>query len=553
LSEPFIPVQDGIAALTQRLDDVILPIRVGRPGWAAIPLFSALRLLRTLDLAGRLSPLYLALVMGVLEGCAMVARRVVEAVGEGNHAARRLWQLIDLTIANLCGIFRDGLLSDPRGLAVIEDLDYVEWLRRNGASALALENAVLRGLYNLAFAYRQGHPGRPQFAASDGLRLILRLFFAYKGAIFWKMQAGMGDVVFAPLYELLRSRGVRFRFFHDVRRLRLARDRRSIAAIDVRRQVDLKFPWRGYNPLVDVQGLGCWPAEPDWSQLANGDAVKRHCAATGETLESFWCTWRGVEDLQLQAGQDFDHVVFAISLGAVPHLCQDIVSTNPRWAAMVSRVATVQTEAFQLWLRKPLHELGWPWRAPVLAGFVEPFDTWADMSHLVPREAWRQAEAPHTIAYFCNAMPGPEIAPGRHRTRFPQRQLAQVKADAVRFLRSEVVRLWPNAVNRYPDDFKWELLAGAGGWELDERRIETQFCSANVDPSDRYVQTIPGSSRFRIAPDATGYTNLTIAGDWTDCIYNAGCIEAAVASGMLASKAISGLPTAQQIVGYGHP
>ena len=28
------------------------------------------------------------------------------------------------------------------------------------------------------------------------------------------MKAGMGDVVFAPMYLALRNRGVKFRFFH---------------------------------------------------------------------------------------------------------------------------------------------------------------------------------------------------------------------------------------------------------------------------------------------------------------------------------------------------
>ena len=35
------------------------------------------------------------------------------------------------------------------------------------------------------------------------------------------MTAGMGDVVFAPLYHALRARGVEFRFFHRVDRLGL--------------------------------------------------------------------------------------------------------------------------------------------------------------------------------------------------------------------------------------------------------------------------------------------------------------------------------------------
>ena len=53
-------------------------------------------------------------------------------------------------------------------------------------------------------------------AAGVALRGAMRMFFTYKGALFWKMQAGMGDVVFAPLYEVLKRRGVRFEFFHKL-------------------------------------------------------------------------------------------------------------------------------------------------------------------------------------------------------------------------------------------------------------------------------------------------------------------------------------------------
>ena len=42
------------------------------------------------------------------------------------------------------------------------------------------------------------------------------MLFDFKGSIFWRMQAGSGDVVFAPLYQALRARGVRFSFFHRV-------------------------------------------------------------------------------------------------------------------------------------------------------------------------------------------------------------------------------------------------------------------------------------------------------------------------------------------------
>ena len=47
---------------------------------------------------------------------------------------------------------------------------------------------------------------------------------------------------------------------------------------------------------------------------------------------------------------------------------------------------------------------------------------------------------------------------------------------------------------------------------------------------------------------------MTIAGDWTACGLDAGCIEAAVMSGMLAACAITGSPRiSRPIIGYDHP
>jgi predicted NAD/FAD-dependent oxidoreductase len=46
---------------------------------------------------------------------------------------------------------------------------------------------------------------------------------------------------------------------------------------------------------------------------------------------------------------------------------------------------------------------------------------------------------------------------------------------------------------------------------------------------------------------------MTIAGDWTECGFNEGCIEAAVMSGMLAAHAISGKPALDDIIGFNHP
>src|ERR1700692_1851187 len=84
-------------------------------------------------------------------------------------------------------------------------------------------------------------------------------------------------------------------------------------------------------------------------------------------------------------------------------------------------------------------------------------------------------------------------------------------------------------------------------------RRAPQHTSVNVDPSDRYVQSVPGSDKHRLRPDESGYDNLVLAGDWTDCGLNAGCIEAAVMSGLEAANALLGRGRFYRIRGYWLP
>jgi uncharacterized protein with NAD-binding domain and iron-sulfur cluster len=107
-----------------------------------------------------------------------------------------------------------------------------------------------------------------------------------------------------------------------------------------------------------------------------------------------------------------------------------------------------------------------------------------------------------------------------------------------------------------PGRFRWELLANASGADAgppDETCFDTQYWRANVNPTDRYVLALPGSLQYRISPLDNTYDNLTIAGDWTDCGFNEGCVEAAVMSGRLAAHAIAQTPALEDIIGYDHP
>ena len=486
------------------------------------------------------------LVLRFLDALAANARRQIVARAERDLPLRRLWTLADLTLATLRGIVRHHLLTDPRGFDAIDDYDCRDWLRMNGASEPSLGSGYLRGLYDLGFSYEDGDPSRPRIAAGQALRSMARAFFTYRGSFFWRMQAGMGDVVFAPFYEVLARRGVRFEFFHRLENVRLGRGEPPyVEALEFDVQAELHGG--AYRPLVDVGGLPCWPSAPDWTQLADGERLARE----GWSFERHRDR-RRVGTRTVRVIDDFDFVVLGVGLGAIPHVCKEIVARDPRWRAMVERVKTVATQAFQVWMSADMQELGWSQPALSLSGFVEPFDTWADMHHLIAREGWTRP--PRALAYFCNVLPEPDAATGDD----PPDPRERVRRNAIRFLNHDVAHLWPRAV-RVPGEFRWELLVDPDEVERPwasargEARFGSQFWTANVNPSDRYALSLPGTSAYRISPLDPTYDNLTIAGDWTACGFNAGCVEAAVMSGRLAAHAIARSPALEDIIGYDHP
>jgi uncharacterized protein with NAD-binding domain and iron-sulfur cluster len=487
--------------------------------------------------------LYLATLLGELDlfdplhRAARLLRRFrdwlwgeVAARVEASMPLRRLWIMLDLGITTVIGAIKDHVVDSPEGWFAIDHVDLRAWLRQHGASTLACESTLIRSVYNLAFT------GPGQAAAGSAIQGILRMVFTYKGAIFQKMQAGMGDTIFAPIYEVLRRRGVRFEFFHRVDELVVSPGGKRITAIRAGRQVHPKGA--EYEPLYDVQGLPCWPSAPLYDGIERGEALRQ----SGENLESWWSAWPDAEARLLEEGRDFDQVILGISVGAFPMICQQLIAASKPFADMVEHVKTTQTQALQLWLHCDLGALGWRHASPVLDGFAAPFDTWADMSHLLPRERWSTGAAPQSIAYFCSNLVDDEASRPRSDHGFPARQAARVKANAVAWLDEQVGKLWPTAVSPTNHvSFDWSLL-----FDPDRRqgpaRLDAQYWQATFCPSERYVLAVPGSRRYRLRADESGFENLVLAGDWVRTGLSVGCVEAAVMAGMQASRAICGHP-----------
>ena len=452
---------------------------------------------------------------------------------------RRFWLLLSLLTATARGLIADDLLTDPAGFRAINDEEYGDWLRRHGAHPDVLDFALVRGLYDMVFGYEDGDCSRPSFAAGLAVLLTGIALFQYKGAFFWKMTAGMGDVVIAPIYLALRARGVRFEFFHRVDALHLDAAGTRVDAISMGRQVDLVDPATPYDPLIRVGGLPVFPAEPLREQIVDASQPMRD-------LETHFAERRDAGQRILRCGTDFDHVVLAASAGMVEIICGELIADRPEWRDMTRHVRTVATQAFQLWIHPDESSLGWFRPGVTTSGYVAPFDTWASMPQTLWAENWPAEDDPKTVAYFCGVLDAP-WPPDTEDQEYRRRSRDRVLTTATEYLDRHVGLYLPGAVAA--DGFAWEILCGTGSLR-GPAALETQHVSVNIDPSDRYVQSVPGSDKYRLRPDESGYDNLVLAGDWTDCGINAGCIEAAVMSGLQAANALLGRSRFYRIRGF---
>ena len=426
--------------------------------------------------------------LGALEAwMARIERQVDEALDE-RPELRRAAIILDLARTYVVGMVRDGVLS--RGFEAIDHLDYRDWLASHGCRSWTLDSAAVRCVYDYFFGYRDGDPEQPTIAAGAALRMVLRLLLSYRGSLFFRMTVGMGEAVFTPLYQVLRVRGVRFAFFHQVEDLEVVGDALERVHVKVQAEAD------GYLPLVDLDGLEVWPPEPLWHQLSSrrrGD------------LEAPWGPGR---KRVLERGRDFDQVV----VGLPPEVLRPMAPAA--WREALDASPTCSTLSAQLWFARGRGRS--PQGETVQTAYAQPYATWADLSHLLPKEGWRPPL--DRLAYLTGVFRdgGPAAA-----TTDVRRGDAQVAEQLNAWLAEHGRGIWP---------------------ELEERDVRHRYVRANTRPSERYVLTPPGAPQARLRAGETGLDNAVLCGDWVRTGIDLGCIESAVMSGRQASRALCGSP-----------
>ena len=606
---------DGTTSMEMVIERMARLLRAGSLTGAAVLLQAVTILevwLQDLDFAPQVADSAVRLA----EAIAAQTRKLLRDVVKIDPEISMKTEIIDIVLTIAVGLFRDRVLFDDDGLDSINQFDYREWLLKHGATKQAVNSRFLSGIYDFAFAYSQGNKNRPSLAAGIALRGALRMFFTYRGSMFWRIRSGMGEAVFAPLYKVLlasdrevkgedgKSRPaspVQFHFLHELAKV-------DFDVSDAKLFVSsLEFRTRGRPSALDkdskdaLDKLGCWPASPD-AKFPNAEVISTR---------------------KINLGEEFDGVIFAMGVDAFHKTCVEGIKNagsklHAEWAKMCAQIKTVATKSAQVWLDSDLEGLGWYRGSGLITALNLSFDTWADMTHTLPTEAWWRAKTlgareawqvkkqgpPRSLAYFCAVLPESEIkelkdevdkllllvgktAQAKGRARTPADKMVMdaiigvtekariklsgdVKAELdalVKDIKSDpqdasIERIKAYLMKARIDDDLNKLLQEEmrSVWPLAFMKGSTaealaiyRHVQANFEGSDRYTLSEPGSISHRISPLNRSVENMTVAGDWTACGLDVGCVEAAVMSGMLAARAISGKPDFEKIIGYDHP
>ncbi|MCK6693596.1 MAG: NAD(P)-binding protein [Thermoanaerobaculia bacterium] len=456
---------------------------------------------------------------------------------------RHLLMMILLTYYNLKGILADVYDPDTGQLDFrrINDLDYREWLQKHGTPHWLRYSVIVRFFYTGTFSNLTNDTGGA-IAAGSALQFLLASL-GYKGSFVFQFRYGTGDTMVMPMYEVLRSRGVQFKFFQKVEQVNYSATG-SIETIGIAEQVRLIVPQ--YDPVKTVGHLNTWPAEPNYTQIDPEQAAKLQAGQIN--LENPWADWPDYRQYTLQKGIDFDEIILGIPVGALKTICSDICRHDERWRQMTEQVQTTPTQSAQLWFLPSLEELGFRQEDWGLADqncaanvvlYQNPMYSWLDSSLVLPNEDWPAAQKPKFLAYFTGPYVLNNPLPPFSDHGYHEREMHRLINAFEQWLFDNAAWFWPNgAYFQYPNGLNFSLLADPDQHTNYRKRLEQQFFRANVAPTDHFTLSVPKSERYRFKTDGSGYDNLFLCGDWIDFGMNVGYIDGTIQSGLQAAQAL---------------
>ena len=366
--------------------------------------------------------------------------------------------------------------------------------------------------------------------------MILHFYFCYDDVPFFKKEGGDGDIIFAPIYEVLKKRGVNFKFFHKVEELNLnINDPKLVEQIRLTKQVDLIN--EEYDPLIDIQRLPSWPGKPKYEEIVQEQA--NLLKANDIDLESFWTRWPSVyeehfkqplPEIILKRGHDFDIIIFGIPVSSLSYLCPELLAASPNLRNAKEHIATTSSMQLQLWIDEAREDL-------MLDSYTEMIDpdrenidyTIGYYENNLKFEDWKPLGINPKSCQFFTFSANIEEFPQSNNTGFPH----ECKEKSKKLLKSRIENSFENSMPKaYKDrNFKWEILTDPEN-RTGEERFDAQYFRVNINPSDLYVQFLANTSQHRITTDGAGFDNIYFTGDWIQNEFICG-LEAAVTAGLL--------------------
>ena len=440
----------------------------------------------------------------------------------------RVVKEIAVSVATLAKGVADDILVGRKTWEELDRLDFREWMESHKVvPGFDIANsAIMQVPYDGVFAYEGWDQSRPRLSAGMAARGLLKLATDYQRSVFYEMNAGMGEAVFAPMFEVLRARGVKVEFFAHVDEARMTGT--SVEEVVYSRQAEVLAGAEGYDPLETVRGIRCWRQHPDPAQL------EPESPALAEDPNHDSSHRRIGEAITLRAGADFDWVVCALPAPITAR----VFRSAPAGSALrtVGDIPTVATLHLQTWWSDHPRTLGENWQATLLGGFPHPLNSLQENSRLLAVEGW-PLDGPKTLLY-CSGPFGEGWDVDSEDPADRERAGVAARASARAFAGSHLPRIYPGAAE--PGSGQLDMGRLHCPW-TPEDPLADQFLSVNIDRSSRYVLPSPGTLRARPEPEGEPASNLRLAGDWTKNGIDIPCMEGACASGIRAAASIRGV------------
>ena len=316
----------------------------------------------------------------------------------------------------------------------------------------------------------------------------------------WKFQTGCGEALVAPLYEVLRRRGVKFEFFSKVEHLGVATDNGPVIdSIRIQRQVHLAASREGLPAAHRRQGRALLAERA----AVGSDRQRRRGSRIGSRI--------GLDSLaRRRVPERFGAVSTSItsSWRSRSVRCPRFAPSSSRrappgkpWSTRSRRSARRRCSSGSIGISRPSAGRRRTRRSAPASSRWTRGPTWPSSPIARPGPP---TASPKGVSYFCCAMPDDPNQPSAPDAGYSAtRNFSAVRETPDRLPQQAVLTvLAAQRIRRTDSTGRCSSLRRRRSGPA---RLDEQYLRAGIDASDRYVLSPPGSARHRLKPGESGF------------------------------------------------